>query len=229
LTQDACKIDRVHVFIDDSGCGGFKIGQGSSSHLVMAACVFRDPLQIELLAEVAEQCRVRRSHRREFRYSRCNDKLRDAFFECIAPVGFHVRAIVMDKSQIYSPELRANPAKFRSYAIRMLLTKNFGQIKDAKVVIDGQSSKAFGVNDSDYLTRMVNREAPGTISSVKFDDSRYNIGIQLADMCAGAINRGVQTHRPSDPRHLVLIRPRTYQPRGTLWHFGWSTKVDPLP
>lgn len=209
----------MHVFVDDSGCGGFKFGKGSTSHLVMAACVFRDPSQIEQLADRAEACRDRVSHQREFRYSKCSDKVRDSFFEHIKDVRFTVWAITIDKAQIYSPKLRSEPAALKSYAIRMLLTRNRGYIRDAKVVIDGQDSKAFGIGDSDYLMRMVNRESPGTIASVKFDDSRVNIGIQLADMHASAINRGIQTHRPSNRRHLDVLRPRTYQPEGNFWAF----------
>ena len=57
-----CRIDGCMFSIDDSGDGGFKVGEGSTSHLIMAACVFRDPRQIEValrsntavLCEVAE-------------------------------------------------------------------------------------------------------------------------------------------------------------------------------
>jgi hypothetical protein len=65
-----------------------------------------------------------------------------------------------------------SPAALKSYAIRMLLTKNFGQIRAARIFIDGQDTKASGVEDSAYLTRMVNRESPGTIDQVRFVNSK---------------------------------------------------------
>lgn len=185
----------------------------------MAACVFRDPAQIELLASATDECRDQVRHYREFKYSATSRKVKNSFFDVIGPVRFAVRAIVVDKAKITSPKLRTSPPALKSFAIRMLLTKNFGQIRDAKVVIDGQDTGAFDISDENYLLKMVNGESPGTIAAVKFDDSRRNIGLQLADMVAGAINCGVRTHKQSDATDLKLVRPRTYQPAGTLWHF----------
>ena len=210
----------MHVFVDDSGDGGFKLGAGSSSHLIMSACVFRDPKEIEHLAANLAQCRIRASHQREFKYSKTSDKVKQHFFEAIADVDFAVRAIIIDKQLVYSPKLRSEPAAFKSWAIRQLLTKNFGQIQNARVVIDGQDTRGFGVSDERYLMGVVNRSAPGTISSVKFDDSRRNIGIQLADMTAGAINRSRRLGRhKKDRRDLDTFIARTHQPRGTFWLF----------
>lgn len=210
----------VWVFIDDSGDGGLKFSSGSSSHLVMAACIFRDPKQIEHLAECVQQCREKNRHRTEFKYSKTREGVRDCFFECTESVDYAIRTIFMDKAKLHSPKLRSSPSAMKSYAIRMLLTKNYGFIQGAKVIIDGEDTKAFGIEDSAYLMRMVNQASPGTIGSVKFDDSKVNVGIQLADMAAGAINRGVRTHKTSDWKHLALIRPRMYQHRGgTLWDF----------
>jgi hypothetical protein len=101
----------------------------------------------------------------------------------------------------------------------MLLTKNFGQIHNAKVFIDGQDTKAFDMGDSEYLVKMVNGQSPGTISQVKHVDSKTSRPIQLADMVAGAILRAVRTDQPSTPKHLDTFRQRTYQPEGSYWYF----------
>lgn len=209
----------MHIFIDDSGDGGFKFGSGSSSHLIMAACVFRDPLEIERLSASMKNCAALNGIRTEFKYAKTKERAKDCFFDCTADIRYHIRAICIDKSKIYSGKLRGSPSALKSYAIRQLLSKGFGTIYNAKVVIDGQDTKAFGIDDHAYLMDMANRGRPGTLAKVAWADSKQNVGIQLADMVAGAINRGVRTHKPSDPRHLQLLRPRTYQPNGTLWHF----------
>lgn len=209
----------MHVYLDDSGDGGFKFNQGSTSHLVMAACVFRTPTDIAETVEFIEGCAEHNRMTREFKYSDTRDRIKSCFFRCIAPAQFDVRTIIIDKSLIYSELLRSSPSALKSYAIRMLLTKNYGQIRDAKVFIDAQDTKAFGVEDSSYLMRMVNRESPGTISQVRHLDSTTSRPIQLADMIAGAVNRAVRTHRPNSPAHLDTFRRRTWQPRGTYWYF----------
>lgn len=209
----------MHVYIDDSGDGGFKFGQGSTSHLVMAACIFREPEHISELVHLIEGCAEKNRTAKEFKYSDTKARISDCFFDCISPAKFNVRAIIIDKSQIYSDKLRSSPSALKSYAIRMLLTKNYGQIQSAKVFIDGQDTKAFGIQDTEYLMRMVNRESPQTISQVRHVDSKSSRPIQLADMVAGAINRSVRTHRPSSSVHVDTFRPRTFQPRGSYWFF----------
>lgn len=217
--REAAAKPSMHVFVDDSGCGGFKLEAGSSSHLVMAACVFRDPKEIEHLASRIEACRQKCRHRGEFKYSKGRKSDRDDFFEHIEPVDFAIRAIVFDKSKVWSEVLRGSSSKFKSYAIRMLLSKSHGQVQNAKLVIDGQDIRGFGVSDEAYLMKKVNEEASGTLHSVRFGDSKQNAGLQLADMVAGAIRSAHMTNGDRDDTHLKLIRSRTYQPRGTLWRF----------
>lgn len=207
------------MYLDDSGDGGFKFGQGSTSHLVMAASIFRDPEHITAAADLIEQCSRHNRQTREFKYSKTKDRVKDCFFRCITPATFDVRTIIIEKRLIYSDHLRSHPAALKSYAIRMLMTKNHGQIRDAKLFIDGQDTRAFGMQDSDYLMRIVNRESPGTLSEIRHVDSSVSRPIQLADMVAGAINRRVRTDRPSSAAHLTTFARRTYQPRGSYWHF----------
>lgn len=209
----------MHVYVDDSGCGGFKLGHGSSSHLVMSAAVFRDTAEIQRLDDLLESDRHPRAPKCEFKFTKSNDARRARFFEVVDPVDFHVRAIVIDKTLVRSGHLRSNPAAFKSWAIRMLLTKHFGQIQNAKIFIDGKDTRGFGVSDEAYLMRMVNREAPGTIGAVRFVDSKQSIGIQLADMTAGAINRAYCNEPRRDGTYLRAFRRKTYQPRGSLWLF----------
>lgn len=208
----------MHIFIDDSGDGGFKFDQGSSSHLIMAAVVFRDPKQIEHLKACMQQCCALNRFSNEFKYTKTKERVKDCFFACTAAVHYNIRAIVMDKSKIYSPKLRSSPSALKSFAISQMLTHGFGNIRDAKVVIDGQDTKAFGITDESYLMRMANRSIPSTISRVAYADSKQNVGIQLADMVAGAINRGVRTTK-RDTKHFDLLRPRSWQPSGSLWYF----------
>lgn len=209
----------MHVYIDDSGDGGYKFGKGSTSHLIMSACIFRAHEDLTHVVELINECAASRRLKKEFKYSERSDDTRDQFFASIVPAKFHIRSIIIDKSLIYSDKLRDEPQALKSYAIRMLLTKNYGQIQNAKVFIDGQDTKAFGVGDGEYLFKMVNREAPGTISQVRHVDSVLSRPIQLADMVAGAILRAVRTDQPSTPKHLDTFKHRTYQPEGSYWHF----------
>lgn len=219
LSGATVTVRRVHIYLDDSGDAGFKFGQGSTRFLVIAACVFDSPADIELAAACIEQCRQQNRQSREFKYAKTKDSIKTCFFRCTESAKHHVRAIVVDKPAIRSSHLRDNPNDLKSYAIHQLLTHTFGTVKDAKVVIDGQDTRSFRMADRDYFMRQVNGKAPGTLRDVEFADSRTNVLIQLADMTAGAVHRAVRQDDKSDGTHLQLIRRRTFQPRGSIWHF----------
>lgn len=211
----------MHVYIDDSGDAGFNFANGSSRFLIMAACLFSTPESIEVAAGMINYCRERNRHRREFKYSKTRDGIKTCFFDCTSSALYTVRAIVIDKTRIHSEHLRANPNEFKSHAIYQLLTHHDGTIQQAKVVVDGQDSRPFGMSDLRYFRDNVNRRAPGTVSAVQFVDSAQSLPIQLADMTAGAIHRFVRDDAKHNPAHFNMFRGRTWRVNGgSLWHFA---------
>ena len=209
----------MHVFIDDSGCGGMKLDSGSSRHLVMAAAVFRDPKQIEGLKSRGEELQQRFGKAGEFKYNKTSKKMRSQYFEMIKDLTFAVRAIHMDKTRLTSDHLKSSASALKSFAIRELLTHTFGQIRNAKIVVDGEDLRAFEVEDREYLMGMANRAQSGTVHSVKFDDSKLNVGLQLADMIAGASHRHLRRENEHSSNHFSTFVHRTYQPAGSFWNY----------
>ncbi|MFE1082488.1 DUF3800 domain-containing protein [Brevibacterium sediminis] len=204
------------VYVDDSGDGGFKFDSGSSSHLIMAAVVFKDLDQMSALKAAFERCRAATGHKAEFKFAKTKDRVKDSFFAEIEPVEFKARVIVINKNLIWARKYRQNASMLKNLAIHQLLDHGFGHIRDAKVFLDGQDTKAFGIPDSHYV---MNSVKPGAIREVKFADSKSTIGVQLADMVAGAVNWRVRTHKHQVPKYFEILFPRMIQPEGTLWHF----------
>lgn len=208
------------VFIDDSGDAGMKIDQGSSRYIVMSACIFRDPLQIEELKAQSDALAEGHGQKPEFKYSKTKKRLKHKYFDSMGGLDFSVRIIWADKATLYSPRLTGDGSSLKAYLIKMLLVRNWGTIRNAKVVIDGDDLAAFGVPDQQYLMGLVNKEAPGTIHSVKFDDSSRSRAIQLADMTAGATNCFLERLKPNPSRHFDTFRHRTWRRNGgTIWNF----------
>lgn len=184
----------------------------------MAACIFDDPSEITKAADLMDDFALSKRFTKEFKYHTTKKRLKNELFEEIASVSFRVRAIVINKSQLHSEILTQSPSALKSYAIRLLLTKNWGQISNAKVFIDGNDTKGFGMNDDKYL-EIVNRDSPGTITEIRHVDSKTSRPIQLADMVAGAINKAFRTDVSTSTKHFDTFKHRTYQPGGTVWHF----------
>ena len=208
------------VFVDDSGDAGMKLDRGSSRYIVMSACIFRDPLQIEALKTRSEALANHHGQKPEFKYSKTKKKLKHQYFDSMRELDFSVRIIWADKATLYSPRLTSDGSSLKAYLIKMLLERNWGTIRNAKVVVDGHDLAAFGVPDQQYLMGLVNKEAPGTIHSVKFDDSSRNRAIQLADMTAGATYCLLENAKVNPSRHFDTFRHRTWRRNGgTMWNF----------
>ena len=216
------------VFLDDSGDCGMKFDRGSSSHVVMAACVFRTRGAVEHALECVEAGRLNRApdgqvYRlgREFKYSSSKDVHKTAFFAAIKGADFAVRVIIIDKRNLWSRRLQENANHLKAEAIYQLLTHTGGTVTGAKLVIDGQDTRAFGVSDRQHFLTRVNAASPNTLQEVEFTDSKRSGLIQLADMVAGAVRR--RADDPTDKRaeeHFQSMYPRMWRRNGgSYWPF----------
>lgn len=188
--------------------------------MVMAACLFSRPDHIEEASAAVNRCREMNRQRREFKYTKTRDGIKDCFFTCTVQVPFAVRTIVIDKLTLRSDHLRANPRDLKSFAIKQLLTHGDGFIRDAKVFIDGQDTRAFQMTDARYFTHNVNRASPGAVSQVTFVDSKESNPIQIADMVAGAIHRFVREDEKHSDRHFNTFPRRLLRPLGgSFWRY----------
>jgi hypothetical protein len=201
------------VFIDESGDPGFKVSKGSSRVFTAVLVAFRDRDQAAPTQAAIEQLAKRLRIEPEFKFNKCRPEVRDAFFNSVAPFGFCVRAIVVEKEKIYSPHLRTNKEAFYSFFVRSMLKFDNGLIQAAKVVIDGSADRQFKKELAGYFRRSL---APGRIEKLSFQNSQGDRLVQLADMCAGAIARSYRNDREDAGRWRGILRPKIED----VWEFG---------
>lgn len=187
-------LKRPYIYIDDSGDTGFKTDQGSSTHFVLAACVFSETEEIEKLSSVMNQCVIDHKARfKEYKYAKLkNRRIADALFAAIQDIDFSIRILLVDKSQIRSPRLRNNSAEFRTEMHKQFLTHFHGTILSSKVFIDGRDGIAAGMKESRFYKQCADSVALGSVSEVRFVDSEKSRPIQLADMIAGSTRRMIE-------------------------------------
>lgn len=174
------------VLIDESGDPGFKLARGSSPFFVVAMVLFRDLDQAERARLAVGNARESLRVKPEFKFNKASDPVRDGFFEVVLPFDFRVRALIVDKSMIYSTNLREETERFYNYFVKLLMQHDHGALIDAHIKIDGSGNRPFQREMKRYLRQQL---GPGKIRSLKFADSRRDSLIQLADMVAGAIAR----------------------------------------
>lgn len=201
------------VFIDESGDPGFKLTRGSTSHFVMAMVIFDTNQDAENAAEVIKQAMTELNVKPEFKFSKSRDHVRNEFFKKVKSCNFRVRALVVDKSIIYSQNLRENDEKFYNYFVKQLI--NFDELKlnNASIKIDGSGDREFKNELLRYLRSQIR---PNLTFKIKFVDSHKDFLIQLADMVAGAISRSYSNDvREADPTWRRLIATKIED----VWNF----------
>jgi len=179
------------IFIDESGDPGFKISRGSSSHFVIALVIFDEELDAEETALKIKKLRklLKKPPSFEFKFNKCNRKLRTMFLSEIKSAIYSIRAIVFDKRAMHNSHLRNNKDDFYNFALRRVLEHNNKTIKNAKIRIDGRGERAFRQQLTNYLRQSLNSRSKKVMKNIRFRDSKNDVLIQMADMIAGSIRR----------------------------------------
>jgi hypothetical protein len=213
----------VLVFIDESGDAGFKFGRGSSKYFVIAAVVFTDNFSADSCDRAIEA--LRRDHafslEREFHFTECSDKLREAFFRCVAPEAFSYYAFVIDKARLYAGAPTFSDGKsFYQFAVSVVCDNARKLMRDAKVVIDKHGDRAFKQQLEKTLKRqMTDADGCCLIRKVRMEASHSNNLVQLADMVCGAVARSYNAAMPEGGRFRKLLVRR--ERRVQLWPQKW--------
>jgi len=200
------------VFIDESGDPGFKVAEGASPVFVAAMVIFHSGEDAAATQATINASEARRRHKPEFKFNKCSDEIRDLFFDAVRRCPFKVRAIVVRKEVIYSPRLKADKDRFYEYFVKAMMSFDNGILSDARVVIDGSGDREFRQNLNAALRR---RLGGGAIRDVRFKNSKNDVLVQLADMCAGAIARSYRDDRRNKDRWRKLLAPRI----NDVWEF----------
>jgi len=209
------------VHLDESGDPGFNVEQGSSEALVIAAIISDSHADAEATAAAIHDYRenvLRKPRGFAFHFTNLKSDWRTGFFQAVRTCPFSVRAIVMRKDAIYEDTfIRQNPTSFYRFAVKLLLTRTFGQIMDAKLFIDGDANHLYRKRLTTYLRReCVTKEGEQIIRQVKMvPKGEGNVLVQLADMTAGAIARRYKCATTSGPDYMSIIQHKI-----KAWEFG---------
>lgn len=196
------------VFIDDSGDPGFKLDRGSSKFFVISLVIFDDELEAERVAVAIKELRraLGFPEDAEFKFFKSRREVRERFLKTINLFKFRVRSLVVNKSVIYSAELRSNKNSFYSYIIKTVLQYNGDSILNARIKIDGSGSREFRQNFLGYLRRQLNSQHRCIIKNCRLVDSRGNVLIQMADMIAGSIRRSYDDDKDDGAAYKAIIK-----------------------
>jgi Protein of unknown function (DUF3800) len=206
----------MHLFLDESGDTGFKFRLGSTPVFVIALVVVNDPAPLDHAVERIRQ-QYKLPPRYEFKFSETADRLKERFLRGIQDHDFFVRAIVIDKTMIYSERLREKHW-FYNYVTKLVLKHDDGLIHEATLVVDKRLPGIVKRRHFDtYLRRELNI-GYRRIREIKHRESARENLLQVADMVVGAIHRRYGPKQ--DASFLNLISRQLSHPKGDIWEFG---------
>jgi hypothetical protein len=192
------------VYIDDSGDPGFKIGQGSSAHFVLAMVRFEGEAEAEDAR--ARLLRLREalgfSARAEFKFNKSSRAVRERFLRALAPAAFTVRSLVLDKTRPHDPRFRQGKAAFYDQAVREAMQHYREALTGARVRLDGSAEREYRRRLQRDLRRI------GGAREVRLVRSQAEPLIQLADMIAGATRLAHLGGRTDAAAYRALIAER---------------------
>lgn len=191
------------VFIDESGCSGFRFPQGSDPVFAVAMVIFTGSHAAAKTEAIIRRLHAKLGHRPEFKFSKCRDDVRDGFFAAVNDLPFSTRAVVVNKGTIGNSRLCEEHEAFYVYFVRELLRFSDDLLSQAKIRIDGSGNREFRRD----LSRHLRGGARGKVRDLRMTDSARDPLTQLADMCVGAIARAYRD-RPQPDRWLKMLRPR---------------------
>jgi hypothetical protein len=206
----------MHLFLDESGDTGFKFRRGSTPVFVIALVVVDNPAPLNHTVERLRQ-QYKLPSRYEFKFSKTADRLKEGFFRGIRDHDFFVRAIVIDKTMIYSEHLREKHW-FYNYLTKLMLKHDDGLIHEATLVVDERLPGIVNRRHFDtYLRRELNT-GHRRVQEIKHRDTARENLLQVADMVVGAIHR--QYGPKQDASFLNLISRQISHPKSDIWEFG---------
>lgn len=197
------------ILIDESGDTGFKAT--SSRYFILTMVCFDGPDddgrygEAERTARVIKDVMATTRHKPEFHFTDCSQKVRRSFFHSLKEQNctFSIYALVVDKGRVTGDTLRLSSSKFYNFFLKQLLSQS--SVQGATIKIDGQKSKSFRRALQSYLRN----ESPDMIKKLRFNDSKTDVLIQLADMMCGAISyRYNQSGKLAPDIYMAMIGGR---------------------
>ena len=193
------------VFVDESGDAGIKVTKGSSAIFSLAMVCFADDSAAHSATDAVERVASTLRHKSEFKFSKCRDEVRDAFFTELIKHDFEIRGLVADKRLIRSNSLKSNRDRLYMYYLEQLVRRHADALRNATMFIDGSGGQQFRLSLRGELRNLL---PAGSIVDVKLRNSTSSRLLQLADMCVGAIYRGVRPDGIRNDRWLRQVQSK---------------------
>lgn len=184
----------MQIFIDESGDPGFLIEEGSSRFFVVALVIFEDDEQVRQ-ARLALEALGHRWHKPkkfELKFSKLTEAERVEALQVAAKFQFKIRSVIFDKVRMNELQLQHFKKNYYQYAIRSMLDRPGTDLSNSILKIDTFGEDYYRDNLLNYFSEHVCDPNDDSKCQLIFQDSKFDVLIQLADLVAGALRKSFE-------------------------------------
>lgn len=181
----------MQIFIDESGDPGFRIEEGSSRFFIVALIIFNDHSQADkatsALNNLKKQWKKKESF--EFKFTKLSKTERVKVLKTAIQFNFKIRALIFDKVKMNELQLEHFKKNYYQYAIRSLLEHRDCLIQNSEIRVDSFGESYYRERLVNYFNEHLCSSPEETHQHLIFQDSKFNVLIQLADLVAGSLRK----------------------------------------
>lgn len=216
-------MERVFAFTDESGAFGWQLDNPSvSTHFIIGAIIVRESAVDSVREKVAE---VKRQHFQtgEMKSSSVgkNHQRRRRIIADLLPIDFQVFAVVLDKSKVLEwqgLQYKKSFYKFVNNIVHKELKRAFPELT---IVADEIGGSDYMQSFAKYVSER--QDIPNLLqeASFRFQNSKDDVLIQLADFISGSIAFDYDEHRGDTSQNYrrmlskkiiqIMLYPRTIE------------------
>ncbi len=229
-------MERIHVYLDESGAFGFDFSKPKcTSHVVIAAVLVNES-NLQLVTEEVEKLRRKYFQTGEIKSKNLKEKhtrKRIELLKSILQLPINFAILIVDKRKIFGDSyLRKFKKTFYKFIYQQIYSDLLNSIKDISIHPD----EVGGKQDLDEFAKYYYRKAePNSLFrdiDFAFDDSKNSLLVQVADLVAGSISKNIDsTHANENDKtdYLTLLKPKIVYRKDFPWSaetFFKETKFD---
>jgi hypothetical protein len=181
----------MKIFIDESGDPGFRIEEGSSRFFIVALIIFEDDSEVDrartALVNLKKEWKKKETF--EFKFSKMSIKERQNVLKAAMQAKFKIRAVIFDKVRMNTLQIEHFKKNYYQYAIRSLLEHHDCTIQGSEIKIDSFGESYYRDNLKKYFNKHLCSSPDETNKHLVFQDSKFDVLIQLADVVAGSLRK----------------------------------------
>jgi hypothetical protein len=181
----------MQIFVDETGDPGFRIEDGSSRFFIVVLVIFEDHAEANraksALNNLKKEWEKKESF--EFKFTKLQRRDRLEVLEVANQFNYKIRAVVFDKVRMNELQLEHFKKNYYQYAIRSLLEHQDCRIQDSEIRIDSFGESYYREKLVNYFNEHLCSSPEETHKHLIFQDSKFNVLIQLADLVAGSLRK----------------------------------------